>query len=778
MSVYGDRFKKDALDRLGDDGIVKEGQTVQPGDPLVLGIGRKTGRAIGTVAESSKSGFSDRSKVWDHHAPGVVTDVVKTRDGVNVTVKSLNTTQLSDKLSARFGNKGVVSRIIADHKMPHDEAGRPLEVLFNAVGVVSRTNPSVAVEALLGKVAQKTGKPYILQPGSVKEGLTDFALNEAKLHGVKELEDLTDPETGRKIPGVFTGVSHVMKLHHVAESKLSGRDGGSYDLYGAPAKGGPQGAKRVGGLSSGALLAHGATEYLKDSKLIRGQRNDPYWRAVRAGETPTAPQRSFANDHFRDLLTAAGVSIRQEGSVSKLGPLLDRDVDQMAGQEIQNSKTFDWKTMRAVDGGLFDPQATGGAGGTKWAKITLPVPIPHPLYEVPITKILGITRKTLDSVMAGEEKLGGKSGPEAVLDALKAVKVDQRISELQGVVRSGAASRRDDAVKALGYLAGIKKAGVQPSDLMITRIPVLPARFRPIAKTDRQDIVHDVNYLYHDVMEAKQNLARAMEVGDDPAPYLRTLHGAVRAVSDMGEPVGDTSKKQEAKGLLTLAIGKGESAKMAHYHRRVLGNAVDTVGRGVITAAPELDMDQIRIPPSIAWQVYRPFVIRRLTQNGAPASEAVKQVKDRSKAAEMALRAEMKVRPVVYNRDPALHKYSHLGGWGVLGPEGDDSIGISFVVNKLQGGDNDGDAQNIHVPASDEAVHDVIHKLMPSKNLVSVGTGEAHLEPQQDYVLGLHMATRHDDRKPARTFRTAADAKAAYQRGEISLTDPVHITES
>ncbi len=775
-ALYGPTFSKTQYGALDDDGVIKPGAKVMPGDPLVLAVGRKGSRAIGAVMQGGQAGFTNSTQTWDHQAPGEVTDVVRTKGGVKVTVKSYSPTLLSDKLSLRYGNKGVVSKILPDAQMPHDEQGRPVELILNSNAIVSRGNPSTLAEALLGKIAEKTGKPYVLTPASLKAhgGVAEYALNEAKLHGVKELETLTDPETGRKLPNVFVGNSYVMKLHHMAESKLSARDQAAYDVFGAPAKGGQEGAKRISSLDLGALLSHGATEFIKDAKLVRGQRNDAYWRGVRHGDAPQTPHGTFANEHFQKLLTSAGVHIRSKGSRQQLLPLLDSDVDKLASHEIQHAGTFDWETMKPLEGGLFDPKGTGGADGTQWGRISLPVSIPHPMFEAPIVKMLGITRKQLEGVLSGTEPLKGKTGPEAIKSALAGLNVSQEISRLQGIVRTGRATQRDDAVKALGYLSGLKTMGIAPQDLMISRLPVLPPKLRPISRTPKLDITHDLNYLYGDLLDARDTYKSADKTGDHGAAAL-TLYRAAKAIAGIGDPVGRKSAEQGVKGALAFAIGTGESAKHAIYQRRVLGTPLDTVGRATITAAPELDMDHVRVPPRMAWTMMRPFVVRRLVQNGLPATDAVEAVRNQTATARQALLAEMKVRPVVLNRAPALHRYAYQGLIPILGPEGDDSIGLNYVIAKGLGGDFDGDAVNLHVPVGDKAVKEVYEKLLPSKNLFAANSGEAHLEPQQDYVVGLHLASQIDHSKPVRHFSTAADARAAYRRGEIGLQDPIKI---
>jgi DNA-directed RNA polymerase subunit beta' len=242
----------------------------------------------------------------------------------------------------------------------------------------------------------------------------------------------------------------------------------------------------------------------------------------------------------------------------------------------------------------------------------------------------------------------------------------------------------------------------------------------------------------------------------------------------MGDPVDPKKAEQGVKGLLRFAIGVKDSPKFSRFQRKVIGNPVDTIGRGTITVGPDLHMDQVGLPEDMAWTLFRPWIIRRLVQQGTPAADAVKQVRDRSQQADKMLQAELKDRPVVYNRAPSLHRYNYVGAYAHLN-RGRPDITIPYVTTKGAAADFDGDNVNVHVPVSDAAVKEVAEKLLPSKNLLHPNSFDVHLEPAQEYLIGLYLAAQaKKDRKP-RVFLTREDAKKAYTRGEIGIQDPVQI---
>ncbi len=201
---------------------------------------------------------------------------------------------------------------------------------------------------------------------------------------------------------------------------------------------------------------------------------------------------------------------------------------------------------------------------------------------------------------------------------------------------------------------------------------------------------------------------------------------------------------------------------------------VNTVGRSVIVPDSRLNMDQVGIPEKMAWNIYEPFVMGRMVRDGMKSVEAAKLLEERSPSAKKYLLEEMENRPVAYSRDPALHRFSILGGEPVLVPG--DALRISPLVVKPLNADFDGDQMNVHVPISAEAIKEIRAKMLPSKNLFSISKKKPHFVPSQEFVLGIYNATKPSSKAgPAVSFRTQEDAVAAYKRGEIAIDTPVQI---
>jgi DNA-directed RNA polymerase beta subunit len=775
VAIFPGTFDRKVLQNVDNDGIIIPGTMVRPGDPLVL-VAQERELSRKQVHAAHKGSFIDSSITWDHHNPGMVTDVEKTDKGVTVTVKSLNEAQVGDKISGRYGDKGVIGQIIPDDQMPRDLEGKPYEVLANPLGIISRTNVGQVIEAVLGKIAAKHGKPYIINDFSEIDDMTEYAQRELEKHNMKGAETIVDPTSGRHIHNVLTGNRFFMKLHHTSESKGQGRGLGSYTAEGMPAKGGTEGSKRLALMDVNALLSHGAIETLRDAKLIRGQKNQEYWSAFMSGFRPPTPKVPMVYEKFINMLKAGGVNVERHGNQLHIMSLTDKDIDALAGdRELQNAETVDWRAgMAPIKGGLFDERLTGGHGGNRWAYIKLHEPLPNPVFEEPIRRLLGLTQKRYEEILAGKEKLGELSGPKAIQAALSSINLDNALIKAREDIKSGRRTIRDDAIRRLGYLKSAQKLGIHPKDWMLEKVPVLPPIFRPISimQSTGGRLISDANYLYKELFDANNNLKALHDKVDDVSNERLNLYKAFKAVTGLGDPVQPKNQERQVKGMLAQIFG--HRPKYSMVQQKLIGTTVDLVGRAVVVPNPDLHMDQIGLPEARAWEVYTPFIVRRLVKRGVGRLQALEYVKDRHDLARRALLEEVNERPVIVTRAPVLHRYGLMAFYPRI-TKG-DTLQVSPIVVGGFNMDFDGDASNYHVPASDEAKEEAVQKLLPSRNLLSTSKFAVHYLPRQEYVGGLFSATnRVDSNKRPRIFANRQAALQAYQRGELDPDQPIQI---
>lgn len=411
VALFPKKFKEDQLANIGDDGIVKPGTILNPGDPILLQTKPRTfssaNEGVSRLSRSMRFVRRDAATVWDGEDPAEVLEATRTRDGgVKVFLRYNSPTRPGDKLVLRAGNKQTVSKIVPDDQMPRTEDGRPLDVLLNQLGLPSRENASSFYELLLGKVAAKTGKPYTLPPFPPDgKSWWQFVEEELVNNGVSPTERVYDPSDDRWLDNPITvGNGHILKLHHMAAHKLSSRGQSGYSLDQQPLKGGGGGggAQRLSGLEMNVLHSSGARGVQKEAILLRGEKRDDYWRQLRANRSLPQLDKPFVWHKFLALLGGAGVNVKDlnHGRL-RLTPMTDKELDSRQPISIQNDALVDLSTFEAKPGGLFDPQLVRDK---KWGQIELPFPVVNPSYEETIRTLLGLTSKEFDELLEKEDE--------------------------------------------------------------------------------------------------------------------------------------------------------------------------------------------------------------------------------------------------------------------------------------------------------------------------------------------------------------------------------------
>lgn len=769
MSLFPTTFTQEQHKLLDQDGVVRVGQIVKKGDPLVLAVRE---RPQTELHRGRKPGWMDASEVWDHESDGEVTDIEKAKNGVRIYVKTYKPIQAADKMVGRYGDKGVISEVVPDNQMPVGKDGQPIEVILNPMGVVTRQNPSQIAEAVLGKIARKTGRAYRM-PGFQDGSLIDFVAQEAKKAGVSDTEDLIDPQSKRVFKGILTGDRFLMKLHFLAEKKIGARDVGGYSMEDMPARGGIEGAKKLGVWDINALLSHGATEVLKDNKTIRGQKNDQFWKAFQLGHTPPSPEVPLVYNKFLAHLMASGINLKKTGSQLNIMAMTDKDVDTLSRGEIKLPRGVNAATMDEVPDGLFDKGLTGGHNGTNWTHINLKEPMPNPIMEEPIRRMLNLTKQKFEDVLTGKERLYGRVGGEAIQEALRRVKPADLQASAEEAIKSGSPSKRSDAIKMLRYTSMMRKTGLNPADFVLTKVPVLPPIFRPIAATSKFVIKTDANSLYVDLMKNNQALEDVKkEFGHENAGNERlNLYNSYKAVTGLTDPINPKLRNQGVRGLLRQVMGS--TPKLGSFQYRVLGGTLDQSGLAVITPNPSLDMDHVGLPEEQAWTLYKKFVVRGLVSQGMNPTDAIKAVANKSPQALNVLSNEMNRRPMIVNRAPTLHKYNLMAVYPTL-VKG-NTLQVSPLITNGFNADFDGDTMLMHVPVSESAVAEAKKKMLPSRNLFAIRDFDVHYIPTQEYAYGLYLASSRKNQKPVQSFANAKEAIAAYKRGEVDIDDRIRI---
>lgn len=367
-----------------------------------------------------------------------------------------------------------------------------------------------------------------------------------------------------------------------------------------------------------------------------------------------------------------------------------------------------------------------------------------------------------------------RTGPEAIAAFLGRLNLDQIEESAKADIASKRVTKRGRAVKLLNLTSGLRRNNLQPTDMMIKRVPVIPPAFRPFNLIGDTFMPGDANELYKDLLDSLSEHKKVSKVlGPEGArDEWKAVMQATRAVHGYADSPNPKTTARGVHGFLKKITG-AHGPKTSYIHRRMLSKTQDGVGRGVIIPDPDLSMDEIGIPEEQAWTTYADYIQRNLVRAGMGPADALKQVTTRTPFARKALEAEMARRPIVYSRSPAWYRFNVIAGRPRM-VEG-DAIRISPFVTTGLGADFDGDTSNFHVQATDAGIKDAYEKLLPSKMLWSIGDREKVI-PVVKHEQVLQMF--HSSVKPSaqtHRFGTHEEAMEAIRGGKVPLEDEIEI---
>ena len=751
MQRFGSKYSNLDLDRYDERGILKKGEKVKYGDPVILIMERRTpDERVSQISRISKKiivDIADGSQLYSGISEGEVVDRVSTPNFVSVTLVSEERAVVGDKLTGMYGNKATVSRIIPDDLMVQGEDGSPIDALISSTTVVSRINPGQVVENAIGKIAEKTGKRYAVPVAQnpSKDDLVTFAEKELKKHGMKDKERVFDPIAGKHVDRpIAVGNMYMLKLLR-GDKDVSARGvGPGYTSAGAPSKGGKQGAKAIGAAEFNALVAHNARSVLTDMGNIKSQKNDEYWKGMEMGiPVPTRPTAETW-EKTKGLMTAAGGYITQDNSSINIMPVTDSITDRLAGhRKVETPAMLNSKNLEPMKKGLFDTKVTGGLSGKLWSKMELTDGIVTPMVEDYVRLVLGKTEQEM-------REWQSENTATQMKRELDNFDIEGTIRELKEKSVNKDLSNAD--IKKLRFLKNLKNRGTKLRDLVITKLPVPPPVHRPVTKLEDGSVqISDVNLFYKDVMLANEALKDVKNTGFAPEAK-KILLDNVKALVGTGETSNMQLKKKGSRGLLQYFGGVG-SPKTGYIHNTLMKKNQDLSGRARIIADANMSMDEIGIPEMMAWKLFEPHLMQRLRETGVPPLDASRMIEEKTPEARKALQQVAQSTNVLYNRAPTLHRHGMLSGKPVLVP--DTSIHLNLAATGPLNADFDGDAIQIHVPSNRQVSRDMDNLLL-SKNMFSdTNTGSLSVKLHTEAVLGLYQKSSKDPVGFRRDLRAA-----------------------
>ena len=354
-----------------------------------------------------------------------------------------------------------------------------------------------------------------------------------------------------------------------------------------------------------------------------------------------------------------------------------------------------------------------------------------------------------------EDDFKAGMGAEAIKELLGQINLDELSEQLRAELKDASGQKKLRIIKRLEAVEAFRVSGNDPQWMIMDVLPVIPPELRPMVQLDGgRFATSDLNDLYRRVINRNNRLKRLIQLS---APDIiirnekRMLQEAVDALIDNGRR-GRAVTGANNRALKSLSdMLKG---KQGRFRQNLLGKRVDYSGRSVIVVGPELKLYQCGVPKEMAIELFRPFVMKKLVEDGlANNIKSAKKMIDKGKDEVWdALEDIIKDRPVMLNRAPTLHR---------LGIQAFEPVLVEGRALKLHplcctafNADFDGDQMAIHVPLSAEAQAEARMLMLSANNLLRPQDGKPVTVPTQDMILGTYYLT--------------------YQRYDIDAFDTLH----
>ena len=341
-----------------------------------------------------------------------------------------------------------------------------------------------------------------------------------------------------------------------------------------------------------------------------------------------------------------------------------------------------------------------------------------------------------------EDDFDAGMGAEAIKKLLQQIDCEQLSAELKEQLANASGQKKAKLVKRLEVVEAFRQSGNKPEWMIIDILPVIPPEIRPMVQLDGgRFATSDLNDLYRRVINRNNRLKRLIQLN---APDIivrnekRMLQEAVDALIDNGRR-GRAVTGANFRALKSLSdMLKG---KQGRFRQNLLGKRVDYSGRSVIVVGPDLKIYQCGVPKEMAIELFRPFVMKKLVEDGVANNiKSAKKMVDKQRTEVWdALEVVIKEHPVLLNRAPTLHRLGIQAFEPIL-VEG-RALKLHPLVCTAYNADFDGDQMAIHVPLSAEAQAEARILMLSANNLLRPQDGHPVTVPTQDMILGSYYLT-------------------------------------
>lgn len=332
---------------------------------------------------------------------------------------------------------------------------------------------------------------------------------------------------------------------------------------------------------------------------------------------------------------------------------------------------------------------------------------------------------------------------------------------------------REQAIKRIRILENLVGTGSGPAWMILTILPVIPPALRPMIQLEGgRFATSDLNELYRRIITRNNRLLRLLEI-DAPQLIIRNekrlLQEAVDTLIDNGKrgKIALSANNRPLKSLSDIIKGKH-----GRFRQNLLGKRVDYSGRSVIVVGPSLKLNQCGLPYEMAIELFQPFIIRELINQGLASNMKIAKnlIQQTEAIIDPVLEKVLKSHPIFLNRAPTLHRLGIQAFEPIL-VQG-RAIKLHPLVCSAFNADFDGDQMAVHIPLSLEAQAECYMLMLAPYNFLSPSNGEPIIMPSQDMVLGCYYLTVNNIKGllgSSHYFADLNDVVLAYNQDKLEI---------
>ena len=384
-----------------------------------------------------------------------------------------------------------------------------------------------------------------------------------------------------------------------------------------------------------------------------------------------------------------------------------------------------------------------------------------------------IDDETYNDLLDKGLEFNARMGGEAIKELLAQINVDEVSVNLRAQSKvETSVQRKKDVLKRLRVVEAFRQSQNSPEWMVLNVIPVLPPDLRPLVPLEGgRFATSDLNDLYRRVINRNNRLKKLIEIR---APEV-ILRNEKRMLQEAVDALFDNSRRSRAvrgQGNRPLkSLSDMLKGKQGRFRQNLLGKRVDYSGRSVIVVGPELKINQCGLPKTMALELFKPFIIRKLEEKGyVQTVKSSKKLVERERPEVWDILEEIiQDHPVMLNRAPTLHRLG-IQAFQPLLIEG-KAIQIHPLVCTAFNADFDGDQMAVHLPLSYEAQLEARTLMLSANNILSPANGSPLASPSQDMVLGLYYITmvKYGDKGEGKAFYSPEEVVASYTAHALSL---------